>query len=216
MMNPRPLSMRNKVKLLVGLTFLAWATQLLFHQWGLWSGMPDSDAAAASVPAAPVEHFVPQSALLTGAGTLELRSEATVYGSQITVKQLCRWSDTDVQTFAPVAELVVARFDKGITSKSLSVDDSQHDRRFGREYGRDSIRWRQHLQRTRGDAVGPEGDSLQQWIDQKQATLKPTAFDAAPTTRPILASTVSSDNSDAECSPSIRFASACSSTSRND
>jgi flagella basal body P-ring formation protein FlgA len=188
--------MRNKVKLLVGLTFLAWATQLLFHQWGFGQEMPTSDAAAMTVPA---EHFVPPSAIVTGAGTLELRGEATVYGSQITVKQLCRWSDADAPTFAPVADLVIGRFEKGNTSKSLSLDeirstigDSGVNMAVIRFAGAGTCTVK------RGDAVSPEGDSLQQWIEQRQATLKTAT---TPTTQPILASTVASESTDEECSP---------------
>ena len=32
-MNPKPISNRKKVQLLVALTLLAWATQTLLHQW---------------------------------------------------------------------------------------------------------------------------------------------------------------------------------------
>jgi flagella basal body P-ring formation protein FlgA len=43
-------------------------------------------------------------------GTLELQSEATVYSSTITLKQICRWSHDDDAVFQPVADLVLSRF----------------------------------------------------------------------------------------------------------
>jgi flagella basal body P-ring formation protein FlgA len=194
MNNQRPLSMRNKVKLLVGLTILAWATQTLFHQWGFGQVFPVASAQS-------TEHFVPQSALLSGTGTLELRNDATVYGPQIKLKQLCRWSDSDKAAFEPVADLVISRFDNGKTTKVLSLDEIRSTLsdagvnlaviRFAGATG---------CTITRGDTAAPADGSLQQWIDEKQLAAKPTAF--APTTQPILASLVTGQSAaDLECNP---------------
>jgi flagella basal body P-ring formation protein FlgA len=55
-------------------------------------------------------------------GTLELQSEATVYSSTITLKQICRWSSDDNAVFQPVADLVLARFDDQ-SFTSIKADD---------------------------------------------------------------------------------------------
>ena len=39
--------------------------------------------------------------------TLQLRSEAVVYGPDATLKQVCRWGDAEAQAFMPVADLVI-------------------------------------------------------------------------------------------------------------
>src|SRR5581483_9216051 len=124
----RPLSMRKKIQILVALTLLAWATQTLFHQWGYGQEIPAAaseaqanDAAGAAEPAA-YQAFVPRT-LSAGAGTLELRGDATIYGAEIKLKQVCRWSDHDAPAFTPVAELNVGRFERNATSKTISFDD---------------------------------------------------------------------------------------------
>ncbi len=66
-MNPRPLTNRKKIQLMVGLTLLAWATQTLFQQWGYGQDLraAAADAAAADVAPAGAE---PQSRFVPAAG----------------------------------------------------------------------------------------------------------------------------------------------------
>src|SRR4051812_41456014 len=91
---------RSRVRLAVALMILAWATQLLLHQWG--HGAEARDAAGA-------ERFVgPASA---GGATLELRDEATVYGGEVRLKQVFRWAERDAAAAGAIGELVLARFD---------------------------------------------------------------------------------------------------------
>ena len=52
---------------------------------------------------------------------LELRSEVSVHGRQITLKQLCRWSDADASFFAPMADLVVANCSPEAAFQSISL-----------------------------------------------------------------------------------------------
>jgi flagella basal body P-ring formation protein FlgA len=200
MNNQRPLSMRNKIKLLVGLTILAWAAQTLFHQWGYGQVMP-AQAAEAAVVAQPPERFVPASAQMSGAGTLELRADATVYGPSIKLKQLCRWSDSDAAAFASVSELVVARFDNGKTSKGLSLDEIRSTLSdAGVNLAVIRFAGATACTVTRGDTVAPADNSLQQWIDEKQAAVQPSAL--APATQPALVSTLSGQSgADVECNP---------------
>lgn len=113
MNNGRPLPVRKQVQFLVALTLLAWATQTLMAQWS-HGAEPAPDTASA---------FVPREAG-TGAGAgamLELRGEATIYGGDVKLKQVCRWSTRDAATFAPLADLVVARLDGRRPFKVLDV-----------------------------------------------------------------------------------------------
>jgi len=181
-MNGRPLSMTKKVKIMIALTILAWATQTLFRQWGFGqeiSAAPDSASALAT------ENFVPPSSLSAGAGTLELRSGATIYGAEIQLKQLCRWSNADAAAFAPIADLVIQRFDKGSASRTVSLDeirstlnDAGVNLAWIRFAGAISCKV------TRSDAATPSRDPLQQWIEQKQPPGALSAAALSPATRP--------------------------------
>lgn len=125
MNNGRPLPARKQLQFLVALTLLAWATQTLLAQWSRGAEVarrddPAVDAAASS--------FVPRGG---GAGegralagsVLELRGEATVYGGDVKLKQVCRWSTRDAATFAPVADLVIARLDGRRPFRVLDVNE---------------------------------------------------------------------------------------------
>jgi flagella basal body P-ring formation protein FlgA len=172
MMNGRPLSMTKKVKILIALTILAWATQTLFHQWGF--GQEISPAAQAT------ENFVPPSTLTAGAGTLELRSGATVYGAEIQPKQICRWSNADASGLAPIADLVIQRFDKGSGSRTISLDDVRGTLRdAGVNLAVIRFAGCVSCKVTRSDAAAPGRSDLQQWIAAKQP---------APATQPTLLS----------------------------
>jgi hypothetical protein len=41
--------------------------------------------------------------------TVELRSEATIYGTDVLFKQIARWSDIDAPSLEPLAELQLAK-----------------------------------------------------------------------------------------------------------
>src|SRR5687768_2838290 len=100
--NGRPLTMRKKVQLLVALTILAWATQTLLAQWAR------GEQAAGAEPAAA---FVPREGTLLRGATLELRAEARVFGGEVKLRQVCRWSADDAAAFAPVADLVLMKLE---------------------------------------------------------------------------------------------------------
>src|SRR5277367_2047023 len=127
-MNNRRLTKRKQVQLLVLLTLLAWATQTLLHQWGYGQEVPSvplSDAAAlAAMPDVPGgEKFVPNDADSTPAGTLEMRQDASVYGADITLKQVCRWSDADAAVFTPIADLTLVHLPDGVSFRAITVED---------------------------------------------------------------------------------------------
>lgn len=66
-----------------------------------------------------VEQFVPPSFTV---GTLEMQTDARVWSSSVTLKQVCRWSRSDNAVFASVADLVVAHMD-GQAFISVKLDD---------------------------------------------------------------------------------------------
>src|SRR5262245_7980472 len=105
--NPR-LSKRRTVAIMVALTILAWATQPLFHQWGFGAEVPAVGLSAQPAPQPAEERFIAPNQASHGA-TIELRGEASVIGAAVKLKQVCRWSDTDNATLAPLAELVLFR-----------------------------------------------------------------------------------------------------------
>jgi flagella basal body P-ring formation protein FlgA len=118
--------MRKKVQLMVILTILAWATQTLFHQWGFGQEIaaqpaPGQPAAAQPAPAQPAEKFVPGTARFAAGATLELRGEATVYGPEVKLKQVCRWSARDAGVFGPISDMVLARIPNNTPFQPVSI-----------------------------------------------------------------------------------------------
>src|SRR3954463_7469004 len=101
MMQPRPLSPRKTVQLMVILTILAWATQTLFHQWGYGglilptAGTPViANASPATQPGAVSARSARSATTQAAASadpatcaTIELRDEAVISsGSDVTLK----------------------------------------------------------------------------------------------------------------------------------
>lgn len=54
------------------------------------------------------------------AGVLEMRSDTTVFGPEIRLRQICQWQDTDARLFEGVGDLVVTRLASGETTIELS------------------------------------------------------------------------------------------------
>src|SRR5690349_17765033 len=132
MLNPNGrLSKRRTISLMIALTILAWATQTLMHQWGFGAevaaansenAMDASQAANRGDGGGAEERFVPVNAAARGA-TLELRSEASVVGTEIKLKQICRWTEADNAAVEPLAELVVGRINGNSPFRGVSVDE---------------------------------------------------------------------------------------------
>src|SRR5204863_7660680 len=99
----------------VAMTLLAWATQTLRHRWGFGGEVAANSGNALDASQRRVEsrgddaqeRFVPVSGVSRGA-TLELRSEASVVGTEIKLKQICRWTEADNAAVEPLAEMVIA------------------------------------------------------------------------------------------------------------
>ena len=172
MMNGRPLSMRKKVQLMVALTILAWATQTLFHQWGFGNDVLAQERMAPERrPAAAPERFVPGTARFAQGATLELRTEATVVGSEVKLKQVCRWSGADDTVFAPLADLVLARFGEDEPFKPVTLAQLRttlHDAGVNLAV----VRFSGPTSCTvaRSDTDYSEDDALLEWATAKQGT----------------------------------------------
>jgi flagella basal body P-ring formation protein FlgA len=185
MYNRWPLGKKKTVQLMVILTILAWATQTLFHQWGFGAEVPlaatePSDPVASTgdvIRDEPKEKFVPAIGQAMGA-TLELRSEATITGGEVKLKQVCRWADRDKATFTPIAELVLVRIGEGAPFRSISVDEIKrtlHD--AGVNLAAINFVGTTTCTIARGDVQYDERTALQQWIDARQgksATTQPS------------------------------------------
>lgn len=76
---------------------------------------------AQSVQDISPEKFVPSLGSDGGGGTLELRAEATIYGQNVYLKQVCRWPDRDDAFFAPIGNLLLMRIDKEASYTSVSM-----------------------------------------------------------------------------------------------
>jgi flagella basal body P-ring formation protein FlgA len=196
--NGRPLSKKKQVHVMIALTILAWATQTLRHQWGFGADVqlttPNSnstDAAPADATSAASEDgttaketFVPDDSRAETGATLELRSEATIIGTEIKLKQICRWADADKPVFAPIADFVVARIKPGSPFRSVSIAQIKsmlHD--AGINLATINVVGATACTIARSDTVYDERTALEQWIDAKQGT------GDAPATQPATDST---------------------------
>jgi flagella basal body P-ring formation protein FlgA len=186
MMNPRPLNMRKKVQLMVALTILAWATQTLLHQWGFGNDLSaqERDAADRPAQAKPPERFVPGTARFAVGATLELRTEATVLGTEVKLKQVCRWSKADDAVFAPLADLVLARFEEGQPFRPVTLEQLRstlHDAGVNLAV----VRFAGPTSCTvaRSDAEYDENEALLQWANAKQGAGGDSKGSKTPTER---------------------------------
>ena len=193
MMNPRPLSMRKKVQLMVAMTILAWATQTLLHQWGF-----GNDVSAVELPRS--ERFVPGTSRFDAGATLELRTEATVLGGEVKLKQVCRWSGADDAVFAPMADLVLARFEASEPFRPVTLEQIRstlHDAGVNLAV----VRFSGPTSCTvaRSDAEFDEQDALLEWANAKQAP-RPQQDAAVPAAGRATPTAVSDTASAAEVS----------------
>ncbi len=165
MHNGRPLTSRKKVQLLLALTILAWATQTLFAQWS---------RGAEVAGAASSEAFVPRGGGALAGASLELRGEARVFGAEVKLKQVCRWSDADKAMFTPVADLVLVKLDSRRPFRVLEVKDV---RQLLEEAGVNValIRFSGPIECTvsRTDVELKEGEALEQWIKTRDGVSDP-------------------------------------------
>jgi len=179
-MNGRPLSTRKKIQILVALTILCWATHTLLLQWGRGAEIPGR---AVAVPPEPTsaEKFVPGQ--FVAGGTLEMRGEASIYGGEVRLKQVCRWSEADAAMFVPVADLVVLRMDDQTAFKPITLDELRTILR-GSGVNLGSVRFAGPTlcNVRRSDAqVSDASLTIEQWVASRHGV---TLADAAPVAGP--------------------------------
>src|SRR3954466_3336718 len=121
-MYPTPNYLRKTVQLMVWLTILAWAPQVLFAQWA-HGAEPGVQYAQVPVELGGSEKFVPGGERFYAGATLELRGEVTVIGEEVKLKQVCRWPDADKAAFEPIADLVLMRLARQAPFKTLTVKE---------------------------------------------------------------------------------------------
>jgi len=158
--NGRPLGMRKRMQIVIAVVLLAWATQVLLHQWGFGAEVPQATD--------PQEKFVAGGRLAAGA-TLELRGDATVVGAEVKLRQVCRWEDADAPVFAPVADLVIARIKGASPFKTVSIDQIRstlHD--AGVNLAMVKFAGPISCTITRSDASYDEVAALQMWAETKE------------------------------------------------
>src|SRR5262245_23724050 len=120
--NGRPLSRRQTVRLMIALTILAWATQTLLKQWGFGAEIAATQAVAGQ-PIDSDEKFVPSNPAHGAGATLELRTEATIIGGEVKLRQVCRWADADNALFDPMGDLVLVRLGARAPFRAIGVDE---------------------------------------------------------------------------------------------
>lgn len=189
MNNNRPLSKRKTVQMLVILTILAWATQTLLHQWGYGQevpqGAPGADPLTVSPDMIDGQKFVPADRSAAVGGSLEVRAEATVVGSDVKLKQVCRWSDADAPLFASIADLTIAHIANGKAFRVLGVDDIRQTLAdAGTNLAMINFVGQTSCTVTRSDStVGPH-DAIDDWIAAHDRNTAKPVIAEFPTTQP--------------------------------
>jgi flagella basal body P-ring formation protein FlgA len=183
-MYPSPTYLRKTVQLMILLTLLAWATQLLFTAWAHGEELPPQ-LAQVPVELGGSEKFVPGGERFYGGATLELKGEVNLIGEEVKLKQVCRWADSDKAAFDSIADLVLFRLTKDSPYRTITVRelrDTLHDAGVNLAV----LRFAGATSCTvaRADVKFDERSALDQWIANKElATTKP-ALILAPTTKP--------------------------------
>jgi flagella basal body P-ring formation protein FlgA len=174
----RPLGKKKTAQLLLVLTLLAWATQTLIHQWGYGQ---DVEPLTATPEMVAGDQFVSGGPVETGA-TLELKSETTIIGPEVKLKQVCRWSDGDAATFAPIRDLTIERIGQSAPFQSVTVDQVRqtlHD--AGVNVATINFIGASACTITRSDTIADPRTALQQWIDSHEAAASGATTDANST-----------------------------------
>jgi flagella basal body P-ring formation protein FlgA len=167
-MNNRRLNKRKQVQFLVVLTILTWATQTLLHQWGYGQEVTQSDQATQAADLPGDLKFVPSDSLSTPTGNLELRREATVSGADVTLKQVCRWSDSDAAVFTPIADLTLVHLPNQVSFRTITIEDIRqtlHD--SGINIASINFSGASSCDISRSDPQANSPESVGQWLDSQ-------------------------------------------------
>jgi flagella basal body P-ring formation protein FlgA len=183
---------------MVALTILAWATQVLFQQWGYGAVAPatpeidrpveanapiEVESPAAIPAAATAERFIAARSGAVGVGaTLQFLGEATVNGPEVRLRQVARWSNRDSAFFAPVADLVVTRIESAGPYRVIDLDAVRRTLNdAGVNPGLVKFVGPRSCKVNRADANLPPEAALGKWIDAADRTLTSTTPAAVST-----------------------------------
>jgi flagella basal body P-ring formation protein FlgA len=169
--NQRPLSLRKRINVVLGLTILAWATQTLLTQWARG--------------AEPAERFASVDAMRTGA-TLEIRKEATVIGAEVRLRNICRWSNEDETAVQGIADLTLARLDDKTPFVSITLPEIKMIlQQAGANLGTLNFVGSATCSVNRSDVGVEKSESLEKWIEAKTANPSP-ALVTTPKSAPAI------------------------------
>lgn len=186
MYNPRrPLTRRQTARIVVAVSILAWATQTLLAQWGFGQSTPagpviETDRLALSQNQA-VERFIPRDGLASPV-RLELRSDATVIGEEVRLRQVARWAERDNATMAPVADLVLVRLSGEQPFGSVALDDLKRTLRdAGVNLAAIHFVGATRCTVSRVDAAFDESRAMEQWVTARRGEAASPAPAPPPT-----------------------------------
>lgn len=180
--NGKPLTNKQTVRFMVGLTILAWATQTLVHQWGYGQTIQSTESFVGDRTSANSAMTLPAMAATPAVGTtLELRPEASVIGGDVMLRQICRWSDRDKSMFDPIGDLVLAHVGEQQPFRTLNLNEVRgllHDAGVNIA----SINFNGALACTvsRSDVHYDEKTALKDWADAKTADAVTASAHVAP------------------------------------
>jgi flagella basal body P-ring formation protein FlgA len=193
--NGRPVIGKKKaVRLMVALTILAWATQTLMSQWGFGADVRADASAPATAPSedlVTIEKFVPGTSRFAAGATIELRSDATVVGEEVKLKQVARWTQADDAVLAPLGDLVLARIGGGTPFRAVSIAEVKETlTAAGINIASLKFVGATSCTVNRSDVEYDERTALQQWIEAKEASgaMAPAAREQEETAQALPAS----------------------------
>jgi flagella basal body P-ring formation protein FlgA len=126
-------------------------------------------------------------------GTLTLRTDATISGGPVKVKNICRWAAADASMFASVADLTITRISQGGSSTRVTMAQVRDTlREAGMNLALISFSGATVCAVARADEQTEERDALEDWIKSAApppaaptAVPLPTAAQAAPDGKPM-------------------------------
>jgi flagella basal body P-ring formation protein FlgA len=190
-----PTHIRKTVHLMIALTLLAWATQLLFASWARGEEPPQSPIAQVPVELGGNEKWVPGGERFYAGATLELRGEVNLIGEEVKLKQVARWADADKTAFDPIADLVLFRLPRKSPYRTITVRelrDTLHDAGVNLAVLRFAGATSCTVART--DVKFDERTALEEWVASKEAATTKPALIQALTTRPAMPPAVVVEN----------------------
>jgi flagella basal body P-ring formation protein FlgA len=175
------------VRMVAVLAVFACATQLLWLQFS-YGDTPDTNETSEKFAPPSDDGSVPRSSRFLSGAILELRSEATIEGADVKLKQICRWSAADQEAFAPIADLVVARLNPNTAFRAMTQDDLKSTLSdAGVNLAVIRFCGAMHCTVSRSDITTDEQAALQGWVNAKLAV--------GPATQPAAEATLVSSPS---------------------